>query len=128
VSNSSSRTKPPTSLSERYDTDEPWICWRFLTTDRRTRLTGRSVVLLDCCVCGQTRKVRIRIPRFGPIPDRGEHPERIRFKLDHLHPDKGHPMSWAKPLRNPFGQRGGLDLDMLAMRLEADLRKALNGQ
>ena len=113
--------------AERYDTDQPWICWRFLNTDARTRITGRSVVLMDCCVCGRREKLRIKIPRFGPvpIPPGGRHAERLRFMLDHLHPDKGHPMSWAKPLRNPFGQKGGLDLNLLAMRLEADLNEAM---
>lgn len=113
--------------AERYDTDQPWICWRFLTTDARTRLTGRSVVLMDCCVCGEREKVCIRIPRFGavPAPPGGRHVERMRFMLKHLHPDKPHPIAWAKPLRNlaAFGP-GGLDLDLLAMRLEADLRAA----
>lgn len=109
--------------AERYDTEQPWICWTFLSTDARTRITGRSVILMDCCVCGRKRKVRIRLPRFGPVPDNGKHPERLRFMLDHLHPEKGHPMSWAKPLRNPFAQ-GGIDLDLLAMRLQADLTAA----
>ncbi len=106
--------------AERYDTDAPWICWRFLTTDARTRVTGRSVILMDCCVCGQKRKLRSKIPRFGPVVQDGKHPARARFILDHLHPGKGHPMSWAKPLRNPFAN-GGIDLDLLAMRLQADL-------
>jgi hypothetical protein len=110
--------------AERYDTDQPWICWRFLTTDARTRVTGRSVILMDCCVCGRTRKVRFRIPRFGPVGREGKHPERIRFLLDHLHPDKGHPMSWARPLRNPFAHGSGISLDLLAMRLQADLAES----
>lgn len=114
--------------TERYDTDAPWICWRFLSADARTRITGRMVVDMDCCVCGKHRKLRLRIPRFGAIPDQGKHPARARFILDHLHPDKGHPMSWAKPMRNPFGQKGGLDLSLLAMRLEADLNEALRGE
>lgn len=113
-----------TDGAERYDTEQPWVCWRFLSTDARTRITGRSKILMDCCVCGKKRLVTIRLPRFGPVQDRGQHAERIRFKLDHLHPDKGHPMSWAKPLRNPFAQREGVNLELLAMRLEADLRKA----
>lgn len=105
--------------AERYDTDQPWICWRFLSTDARTRVTGRSVIRMDCCVCGAKETVRIRIPRFGPVPvpPGGRYAERVRFMLAHLHPDKGHPMSWEKPLRNPFAQRGGLDLELLAMRL-----------
>jgi hypothetical protein len=113
--------------AERYDTDQPWICWTFLTTDARTRITGRSVIVMDCCVCGRKKKVSIRLPRFGPvpIPPGGRHAERIRFMLDHLHPDKPHPIAWAKPLRNTAAHPGGgIDLDLLAMRLEADLREA----
>lgn len=111
----------PTDGAERYDTDAPWVCWQFLSTDARTRVTGRMVVLMDCCVCGESRKLRLRIPRTGAIPERGKHPARARFILDHLHPDRGNPMSWAKPLRNPAAFANGIDLDLLAMRLEADL-------
>lgn len=112
--------------AERYDTDQPWICWRFLSTDARTRITGRSTVLMDCCVCGAREKARIRIPRFGPVPtpSGGRHAERVRFMLAHLHPDRGHPMSWAKPLRNLAAMGGTVDLEMLAMRLQADLSEA----
>jgi hypothetical protein len=112
--------------AERYDTDQPWICWQFLSPDARTRITGRSAIRMDCCVCGAIQISHIRIPRFGPVPvpPGGRHAERLRFMLDHLHPDKGHPMSWAKPLRNPFAQKSGLDLNLLAMRLEADLNEA----
>jgi hypothetical protein len=115
--------------AERYDTDQPWICWRFLSTDARTRITGHSTVLMDCCVCGRREKVRIRISRFGPVPmpPGGRHVERLRFMLAHLHPDRGHPMSWAKPLRNVAAMGGKIDLNLLAMRLEADLNEALNG-
>ena len=107
-----------------YDTDLPWICWWFLSTDRETRFTGRSRVLMQCAMCGEKRKLRFRIPRFGPIPDRGEHPVRTRFKLDHLHRhDRSrNPFSWALPLLNPAAHGKGIDLDLLAMRLEADLR------
>jgi hypothetical protein len=105
-----------------YDTDLPWVCWWFLSTDRETRFTGRCRVLMECAVCGERRRFRFPIPRFGPIPDRGEHPVRTRFKLAHLHRDKPNPMAWARPLLNPAAHRKGIDLDLLAMRLEADLR------
>jgi len=115
------------SAAERYDTDQPWICWQFLSTDRRTRITGRSVILMDCCICGESKKVSIRLPRFGPVPvpPGGRHAERIRFMLAHLHPDKPHPMAWAKPLRNLAAHPGGINLGLLAMRLEADLAAVL---
>ena len=113
----------------RYDTDQPWIVWCFLTTDRRTRITGRAEVHMECAICGRRTKLSIRIPRFGkvPIPRGGKHHERISFLLDHLHPDKPHPMAWARPLLNPAAYAGGIDLDLLAMRLEADLKEATRG-
>lgn len=114
-----------TARSEgRYDTDQPWICWWFLSTDRETRLTGRSRVEISCCVCGKRETLRIKLPRFGtvPIPPGGRHAERLRFMLAHLHPDRGHQMSWAKPLMNPW-PNGGIDTELLAMRLQADLNR-----
>jgi hypothetical protein len=114
---------------KRYDTDQPWIVWRFLSTDRETRVTGRSRVEMQCAVCGHKEVLRIKIPRFGPvpIPKGGKHAKRLRFMLDHLHRDKPHPMAWALPLLNPFGQKEGLDVELLAMRLEADLNEAMAG-
>jgi hypothetical protein len=32
-------------------------------------------------------------------------------------------MSWAKPLLNPQAHEGGLNLDLLAARLEADINE-----
>lgn len=105
---------------ETYEVDQPWVIYRYLTTDRRTRITGRSKIECECAVCGTRRTLTLRIPRFGPIPDRGKHPERVRFLLAHLHRDRPHQMAWARPLLNPAAQPGGVDLDLLAMRLEAD--------
>lgn len=110
-----------------YETEQPWVVYHYLTTDRRTRITGRSVIECECAVCGERRKVRIRIPRFGrvPAPVGGRHPERVRFLLDHLHRgEERHPMSWARPLLNLAAHQGGVDLDLLAMRLEAELQGA----
>jgi len=116
-----------------FDTDEPWVVYHYGRTHdafwppwRSTRLLGYGLIECECAVCGKREVLKIRIPRFGPVIDRGKHPKRIRFLLDHLHPDKGHPMSWAKPLLNPDAHPGGMNLDMLAMRLEAELREALD--
>jgi hypothetical protein len=112
------------ALLETYETDQPWVVYRYLTTDRRTRITGRSKIMCECAVCGEKRTVTLRIPRFGQVVDRGRHPERIRFLLNHLHRgEERHPMAWAKPLLNPAAHVGGIDLDLLAMRLEADLQE-----
>jgi hypothetical protein len=113
------------TLRETYETDAPWVTWTWLSTDRETRFTGRMRMRLTCCVCGKREVIRPRIPRFGPVPEPpgGVHPERVAAKERHAHPDRGHPMSWALPLRNPLGQSGGLNLDLMAMRLEADLNQ-----
>lgn len=114
----------PTESTKRetYETDAPWVTWTWLSTDRETRITGRSRLKLTCCVCGEREIVRVPIPRWGPVPEPegGVHPERAKAKIRHAHPDRGHPMSWALPLRNPGAHGGGMDLDLLAARLEAD--------
>lgn len=114
------------SKHSTYETDQPWVVYHYRTTDRRTRITGRSKIECECAVCGERRLVTLRIPRFGPVVDRGRHPERIRFLLDHLHRgETQHPMAWARPLLNMAAHPKGIDLDALAMRLEADLLDAL---
>ena len=105
-----------------YEEDQPWVVYEYLTTDKRTRITGRSRIEATCAVCGQCVVLVMRIPRFGAIPDRGRHPKRVKFLLDHVHQDRRNPMSWAVPLLNPAAHAGGIDLDLLAMRLEAELR------
>jgi hypothetical protein len=115
-----------------YEMEQPWVAYHYGATHDRwwpfwssTRVLGYAIVVCECAVCGEQRRVKAPIPRFGdPNPGGGKHPERIRFLLDHIHPDRPHPMSWAKPLLNPGAHRGGMDLDLLAMRLEADLRRA----
>lgn len=107
----------------------PWITYHYgLTHDlwwpfwTSTRVLGRMRIKVACAVCGAEKVLSLRIPRFGAIPDRGHHPARRAWMREHAHPDRGHPMSWAKPLTNMnnFGSEG-LPLDLLAMRLEADL-------
>ncbi len=117
----------PQPSEGHYDLDQPWICWWFLHADWVTRATGRSRVRMECAICGKQTVLSMRIPRFGPVPvpKGGKHVQRLRFMHTHVHPDQPHPMAWAKPLRNPdaFGL-GGIPLDLLAMRLEADLLAA----
>lgn len=119
---------------ERAEADMPWVIytygrthdgwWPFWTA---THVIGRARIGMECCVCGHREVVSIKMPRFGPVPEPkgGRHPERARFLLAHLHPDRPHPISWARPLRNldVFTAHGGLDLDLLAARLEADLNE-----
>lgn len=115
---------------ETYETTQPWVTYTYgLTHDRwwplwnSTRVLGRARILTTCCVCGKREVASLRIPRFGPVPEpaSGRHPARERFLAEHAHPDRGHPMSWALPLRNLAVHSGGLSLDLLGMRLEAEV-------
>ncbi len=80
---------------ETYDTDQPWVIYRYLSTDRETRITGRSRIQCECAVCGTRKTLRLKIPRFGKItePKGGKHVERLRFLREHLHADSA---------RNPY--------------------------
>lgn len=117
---------------ERAEESQPWVIYTYGRTHdhwwpfwNSTRVLGRARIGLECCVCGHTEVVSIRIPRFGQVPEpkSGRHSERERFLDEHAHPDRGNPMSWARPLRNfnVFGA-AGFDPDLLAMRLEAELQ------
>jgi DNA (cytosine-5)-methyltransferase 1 len=94
------RRLPEGAPMEMYDTELPWIVYVYGRTQDRwwpfwnsTRVLGRMAVGCRCAVCGENHVVVTTIPRTGPIPDTGEHPERTRFKLDHLHRDRPHPMN-----------------------------------
>jgi hypothetical protein len=113
-----------------YETDRPWVCYHYGRTHdswwpfwNSTRFLGRACIVAECAVCGRSEPIWMRIPRIGPVSDRGRHPRRERFLAEHEHPDRGHPMSWAKPLLNVGAHKGGLDLDLLGARLEADLNE-----
>ena len=117
-------------IRETYDTDQPWVCYTYgLTHDRwwpfwnSTRILGFARIKCDCCVCGKIEILRVPIPRWGVVPEpaSGKHPMRERFLTEHAHPDRGHPMSWVRPLRSIAAHTRGLDLDLLGMRLESDL-------
>jgi hypothetical protein len=116
----------------RYETTQPWVTYTYgLTHDRwwplwnSTRVLGRCRIACTCMVCGDRTVLSLRIPRFGEIPEpaNGRHPAREKYLADHRHPDRGHPMSWALPMLNPAAHPGGLNIDLLAARLEADLNE-----
>ena len=117
---------------ENYDTHQPWVIYRYGRTHdgfwppwSSSRILGIAKIGCLCCICGEERVVKAKLPRFGdPNPSGAHHPERVRFLLDHLHPDRPNPMTWAKPLRNMAAHPGGVDLEALAIRLEADLAAA----
>jgi hypothetical protein len=73
---------------ERAETAQPWVIYTYGRTHdgwwpiwSSTRILGRSRIGLECCVCGHTEVVTLRIPRFGPVPEPASdrHPERERF-------------------------------------------------
>lgn len=115
---------------ETFELFMPWIIYIYGRTHDKwwpiwssTRLLGYGKIGMECCVCGATEVAKVRIPRFGDVPHVDMHPERRKFCEEHIHPDRGHPMSWAKPLRNMVFFEEGIPLDLLAMRMEADLNE-----
>jgi hypothetical protein len=112
-----------------YETAQPWVIYHYGRTHdawwpfwSSTRVLGRACVEAECAVCGDRTPLWFRIPRFGEIVDRGHHPKRVAYLAEHAHPDRPHPMAWAKPLLNWEAHQGGVNLDLLAMRLQADLK------
>lgn len=111
-----------------FEVGQPWIIYHYGRTHdlwwplwSSTRVLGRACIVAECAVCGDRTPLWIRIPRFGPIADNGHHVKRLAYLTAHAHPDRGAPMSWERPLLNWDAHPGGLDLDALAMRMEADL-------
>lgn len=103
-----------TTRRQTYETDAPWITWTWLSLDRETRITGHSRMKLTCCICGKSEVIRIRIPRWGPvpIPEGGVHTERHKARERHAHPDRRDPADWVLPFRNMAAFPAGLPLDM----------------
>lgn len=118
---------------DTYDTDQPWITYHYGRTHDEwwpfwssTRVLGLARIGVACMVCGDSSVLTVRLPRFGPVPDVGKHPKRTAYLVAHEHPDRGHPMSWAVPLRNMAAHPGGLNLELLAARLEADVNAPID--
>lgn len=120
-----------------FEVDAPWIVYHYgLSHDlwwppwNSTRWTGRMRIIVECAVCGDKTTLKLPIARWGPVKEhdtyKGYHPERLRYIHEHLHPGKGNAMSWAKPLLNIAAHNKGLDLDLLAARLEADLNAPID--
>jgi hypothetical protein len=107
---------------ERQETLAPWLTFRYLWTDRWTRVLGRMAVAYECLICGERWRFIQRIPRFGPVPEPeggGMHPERRRIIARHAHPgDRGNPLAWALPLGN-IDALSGTDYSALDVLAEA---------
>ena len=111
---------------ETYETDAPWVTWTWLSTDRETRFTGRMRVRLTCCICGETEIIRLRIPRFGPVPTPvgGVHPARHQAKDRHAHPGLRDPADWKLPLRNWAAWPQGVPLGLFQRLAETAVIEA----
>lgn len=125
-------TPENTERVETYEVGQPWVIYRYgLTHDgwwplwNSTRILGRARISVECAVCGNRRVLSIRMPRFGPVPPnpddpQGRHPLRVAYLAEHAHPDRQHPMTWARPLANPAALRGKTDV------LEVIQRRVVN--
>lgn len=117
-----------TRTMETFEVGQPWVTYTYgLTHDlwwpiwSSTRLLGHAKIICTCCVCGARQTLRIKMPRFRGVPDKGHHPARLTFLGQHAHPDRGHPMSWVLPFRNMAAHEGGISLDLMAMRIESEM-------
>ncbi|MEX1185297.1 MAG: hypothetical protein WEA80_01745 [Gemmatimonadaceae bacterium] len=88
---------------ETYETGRPWVTYTYPYSDRNWRLwlLGRTAVDVECLICGERERLSLKIPRFGPIVDRGPHPLRTHFLAAHRHRLQATaPETWKLPLRN----------------------------
>jgi hypothetical protein len=93
---------------ETFEVTQPWVVYHYGRTHdgwwpfwNSTRFLGRAVIVCECAVCGVRKPIRIKMLRIRKIIDRGPHPARTAFLHEHEHPDRGNPLTWARPLLNP---------------------------
>lgn len=110
---------------ETYEVEQPWVIYTYPYTDAECDRRGLLAhVVMECIVCGDTEDWTVKAGEEPKPQVNGYAAERVDFLLTHRHPDRGSPMSWARPLRNVAAHPGGMDVDALAMRLEADINEA----
>lgn len=101
-----------------FETSQPWVIYTYgLTHDlwwppwNSTRWLGYGKIECHCSICGEREVLKLRMPRFGQIADRGHHPERVRFLSQHVHKlQQTAPETWAQPLANPDAHGDLLDI------------------
>lgn len=88
----------------RVDRDLPWVVYRYLTSYRMIRFTGRIHVELTCAICAARELRTIRVARFMavPLPRDGQHIVHVAFKLAHLHKGRFNRIEWVKAPPDPF--------------------------
>lgn len=108
-----------------YETDSPWVVYHYgLTHDgwwpfwNSTRILGRAKIAAECAICGVREVLAMKIPRFGPVEDKGKHPKRLEFLAAHAHPDKPGVEHWARPLLVPHV---GVNLDAIGKRIVREI-------
>lgn len=106
---------------ERAETTQPWVIYVYgLTHDlwwppwSSTRVLGYAKIECQCCICGDRTVLKIPLPRFGNIVDRGHHPKRRAYLEQHRHPlQQRAPETWVWPLRNMNALSGADALDIM---------------
>jgi hypothetical protein len=114
-----------TETLERCEETQPWVIYVYgLTHDKwwpiwnSTRLLGYAKIECQCCICGDRTVLKLRLPRFGPIP------ARVAYLKEHEHPlQQRAPETWAWPLRNMRALSGGDALDILRDVAERAVRE-----
>jgi hypothetical protein len=96
---------------ETYEASQPWVVYTYLRANWWTRIFGRTEIAAECCICGTREVLSIKMPRFGPVIDRGRHPLRVAFLAPHVHKfQQKAPETWVRPLRNPEAHDDTLDI------------------
>lgn len=109
---------------QTYEIEQPWVIYTYPYTDAECDRRGLFAhVVMECIVCGVAEDWTVKAGEKPKPQVNGYAAERVDFLLAHRHPDRGAPMSWAKPLANLAAHPSGMDVDALAMRLEADINQ-----
>jgi hypothetical protein len=113
---------------ETFEESQPWLVYSYFVPGWVVRILGRGCIRLECSICGVVEWPTLRIPRWGPITDRGRHPARVRFMADHEHPGvRNNALSWERPLRNPSALREGDIEDVMEVAVHRARRAAPEG-
>lgn len=94
-----------------FETAQPWVIYTYLRSDTQARILGSTKIRCECCICGVTETLKIKMPRFAVPVDRGPHPKRVAFLASHIHRlQQTAPETWKLPLRNPEAHGDTLDI------------------
>lgn len=100
---------------ETYETTHPWVCYTYLHDDAEADRLGYTEIEMECCVCGEKRMVRFKLPTTAELDAMNlapghKHAERVQFLTDHNHRPLPHALTWAKPLRNVAAHSETMDV------------------